>query len=265
MKQYIDLLKQVLLEGESRTDRTGTGTLSLFGTQTRYDLREGFPLITTRSINFDVVVKELFWFLRGETNINTLDCKIWNEWADQDGNLGPIYGHQWRHGEVDQIAKLVQGLEYDPFSRRHIVSAWNVGDVDKMKLPPCHTMFQVYVNKSGEMDLQLYQRSADLAIGVPFNIASYSLLLTLLARALDKKPRYFIHTIGDAHIYKNHVEGVVEQIRRGPRPLPQITTRPLYKITVDNFCVPSFWTRDNVQVEIWDYKPWPEIKYPVAV
>ena len=272
MKQYLDLLKQVLFEGEERSDRTGVGTLSVFGTQTRYDLREGFPLITTREIDMSVVVKELFWFLRGETNTKTLGAKIWDEWADKDGELGPIYGQQWREwreagnlGGIDQISRLVDGLINDPYSRRHIVSAWNVSDLDAMKLQPCHVMFQVYVSREG-MDLHLYQRSADLAIGVPFNIASYSLLLHMLARATGNRARYLIHSIGDAHIYKNHVQGVIEQLMREPRPLPSVNVVLYDQIWTSRvFKDPAVWTPEKVDVRLTGYKPHPKIKFPIAV
>lgn len=276
MKQHLDLMKQVLLEGEKRTDRTGTGTLSIFGAQTRYDLREGFPLVTTREIDFEVVVKELFWFLRGETNIRTLGAKIWDAWAEPNGGLGPIYGAQWRRcpkstdsEHVDQIAELVKGIQNDPYSRRHIVSAWNPGDLHLMKLAPCHAMFQVYVSRSGYMDLQLYQRSADLPVGVPFNIASYSLLLELLARSLGYRARYFIHTFGDAHIYLNQIDGVLEQIRREPRPLPKLDLWWYPECsgsgTPNKWFHPEYWTIGNVDVHVKDYSPHLKIKFPVAV
>jgi len=251
MKQYLDQVSKILKEGEKRSDRTGVGTLSIFGMQTKYDLREGFPLVTTKKVNFSAVVKELLWFLRGETNINTLGCKIWDEWADESGELGPIYGKQWRawqdrsvddigwmHEEQnDQIGELIERLKTDPMSRRHIVSAWNVNDLSEMALAPCHTMFQCYASEipnwvSGPkyyLDLQLYQRSADMALGVPFNIASYALLLTLLAREVNMVPRFFIHTTGDAHIYLNHIDGLTQQIEREPLLLPkiEIANKPL--------------------------------------
>lgn len=282
MIEYKKLVEYVLNNGARRGDRTGTGTISVFGAQTRYDLREGFPLVTLKKTNFESIVKELLWFLRGETNIKTLGCGIWNEWADEDGELGPVYGKQWREfnehsceycdrGQpnyydilsrkfdppcavcknigfvsVDQIANLIQGLREKPLSRRHIVTAWNPAEVDQMALPPCHTMFQMYaseiprediggkigfssqyfnINGSSRyyLDLQLYQRSADLALGVPFNIASYSLLLMLIAREVNMIPRFFIHTIGDAHIYENHIEGVKEMLSREPLSLPTVT------------------------------------------
>ena len=214
MKEYLNLIEHVLENGEEKTDRTGTGTLSTFGTQSRYDLREGFPLVTTKKVYFDSLLKELLWFIRGATNINdNLNTKIWDAWANKDGELGPIYGYQWRYWEkfepntegnlekshIDQLTQLIDGLKNNPDSRRHIVTAWNVADIDRMALPPCHTFFQCYVC-NGHLDLQLYQRSADVAVGVPFNIASYALLCMMIAQECNLKPRYFIHSIGDAFI-----------------------------------------------------------------
>jgi thymidylate synthase len=231
MRPYLDLLRHVLECGDRRADRTGTGTLSVFGAQTRYDLREGFPLVTTKKVLFPAVVRELLWFLRGSTNIRddlTQHTPIWDAWADAEGELGPIYGYQWRHwgardGDpgVDQIRDAIATIKRDPSSRRIIVSAWNVGDLPKMKLPPCHALFQFHVH-AGQLDCQLYQRSADLALGVPFNIASYALLTAMVARECGLAPRYFIHTLGDAHIYLNHVEGVKQQLERTPFPLPRL-------------------------------------------
>ena len=213
MRPYLDLLRTVLKDGERRTDRTGTGTISLFGAQTRYDLREGFPLVTTKKVLFPAVVRELLWFLRGSTNINDdlhAHTPIWDAWADENGELGPIYGYQWRNWGgtgIDQITDAIETIKRDPTSRRIIVSAWNVADLPRMKLPPCHAFFQFYV--AGDfLDVQLYQRSADLALGVPFNIASYALLLEMVAKETHKKARHLVHTLGDAHIYLNHVEGV---------------------------------------------------------
>src|SRR5687767_3287746 len=210
MRPYLDLLRMVLKDGERRTDRTGTGTLSVFGAQTRYDLREGFPLVTTKKVLFPAVVRELLWFLRGSTNINDdlrQHTPIWDAWADENGELGPIYGYQWRNWGgmgIDQITDAIETIKRDPTSRRIIVSAWNVGDLPRMKLPPCHAFFQFYC--AGDfLDVQLYQRSADLALGVPFNIASYALLLEMVAKETKKRARYFVHTLGDAHIYLNHV------------------------------------------------------------
>jgi thymidylate synthase len=234
MRAYLDLLRTVLTEGERRTDRTGTGTLSVFGTQTRYDLRDGFPLVTTKKVLFPAVVRELLWFLRGSTNIHDdlhQHTPIWDAWADERGELGPIYGFQWRNWGapagaapgtgVDQISAAIDTIQRDPTSRRIVVSAWNVGDLPRMRLPPCHVFFQFYV--AGDwLDLQLYQRSADLALGVPFNIASYALLLAMVAQETRKQPRYFIHTLGDAHIYMNHVEGVKQQLERAPLPPPRL-------------------------------------------
>ena len=232
MRPYLDLLRHVLEHGERRTDRTGTGTISLFGAQTRYDLRDGFPLVTTKKLLFPAVVRELLWFLRGSTNIQddlTQHTPIWDAWATPSGELGPIYGHQWRHwgvapgepGGVDQITEAITAIKHDPTSRRIIVSAWNVSDLPAMKLPPCHALFQFYV-QDHYLDCQLYQRSADLALGVPFNIASYALLTAMIAKECRLEPRHFIHTLGDAHIYLNHVEGVKQQLERTPFALPRL-------------------------------------------
>ncbi|MFQ5587696.1 MAG: thymidylate synthase, partial [Nitrospiria bacterium] len=239
MKQYLDLVRQILEHGEKKSDRTGTGTLSIFGCQSRYDLRDGFPLLTTKKVLFPAVVRELLWFLKGSTNINE-DLKthtpIWNAWADEAGELGPIYGYQWRKWEkfiwdektqgyqkthVDQIQNAIEQIKTRPDSRRIIVSAWNVADIDQMALPPCHAFFQFYVI-GGRLDCQLYQRSADVALGVPFNIASYALLLTLVAQECGLRPGVFTHTLGDAHIYENHIEGLQTQLKRTPKTLPEI-------------------------------------------
>jgi thymidylate synthase len=237
MKPYLDLIRHVLAHGERRADRTGTGTLSVFGAQTRYDLRDGFPICTTKKVLFPAVVRELLWFLRGSTNIRdglTQHTPIWDAWADADGELGPIYGYQWRHwgapyepgehrGGIDQIQVAIDQIKRDPTSRRIIVNAWNVADLPRMKLPPCHTMFQFYVGGDGKrLDLQLYQRSADLALGVPFNIPSYALLQAMIARACGLEPGVFVHTLGDAHIYLNHVENLKIQLEREPFPLPTL-------------------------------------------
>lgn len=228
MQSYDNLLNHIFEHGEERTDRTGTGTLTRFGAQMRFDLRLGFPVTTKKELNFGVVVKELCWFLRGETNIKTLGAKIWDQWAAEDGDIGPIYGKQWRAWKGsdgtkhDQIENLIQRITSDPFSRRHIVSAWNVGDLEHMALPPCHTMFQVYVSKDGHMDLHLYQRSGDMFLGVPFNIASYSLLLSAVAHATGYVPRYFVHSIGDAHIYMNHKDQVVQYLKQEELDAPQL-------------------------------------------
>jgi len=270
MKQYLDLLRQILTEGEEKEDRTGTGTLSIFGAQARYDLRQGFPLVTTKKVLFDAVVHELIWFIKGATNINddlTQYTPIWDAWADDAGNLGPIYGYQWRQWQaytkeengqiisrgIDQLTHVIQSIKTNPDSRRHIVSAWNVADIDAMALPPCHTFFQFYVC-NGFLDCQLYQRSADFALGVPFNIASYSLLLMMVAQECDLIPRYFIHTFGDAHIYKNHIDGVKQQLQRTPGPLPnvKISQKPFFELTFDD-------------IQLLNYEHQPFIKFPVAV
>ncbi len=230
MRQYLDLLEKIIAEGDHKNDRTGTGTLSIFGYQMRFDLQQGFPLMTTKKIHFKSVVHELLWFLKGETNIKYLrdnNIKIWDEWADENGDLGPIYGSQWRSWEVaggksiDQINCLIDNLKKDPDSRRHIVSAWNVGEIDKMKLPPCHILFQFYVS-NGKLSCQLYQRSADVFLGVPFNIASYALLIMMVADQLNLDYGEFVHTFGDVHIYDNHIEQCKEQINRQPKSLPQV-------------------------------------------
>jgi thymidylate synthase len=276
MRPYLELLRHVLDHGERRTDRTGTGTISVFGAQTRYDLREGFPLVTTKKVLFPAVVRELLWFLRGSTNIHddlAEHTPIWNAWADERGDLGPIYGAQWRswgaHGGggagggggsgegagsgVDQIRLAIETIRKDPTSRRIIVSAWNVADLPKMRLPPCHLLFQFYVQERW-LDCQLYQRSADLALGVPFNIASYALLLSMIAQECELSPRYFIHTLGDAHIYLNHVEGVRTQLAREPFPLPRLrlAKRPVLELRFED-------------IALEDYQHHPFIKLPVAV
>jgi thymidylate synthase len=265
MRAYLDLLRTVLEHGERRTDRTGTGTISMFGTQTRYDLREGFPLVTTKKVLFPAVVRELLWFLRGSTNIND-DLKqhtpIWDAWADENGELGPIYGYQWRHwgaspenpSGIDQIQQAIDLIKKDPTSRRIIVSAWNVADIPKMKLPPCHAFFQFYVNDKW-LDCQLYQRSADLALGVPFNIASYALLMAMIAQECGLTPRHFVHTLGDAHIYLNHVEGVKIQLSREPLPPPTLKLAPGKK-TLE-------FTFEDIALESYQHHPF--IKFPVAV
>jgi len=263
MRPYLDLLRHVLEHGERRTDRTGTGTISVFGTQTRYDLREGFPLLTTKKVLFPAVVRELVWFLRGSTNINDdlhAHTPIWDAWADEQGELGPIYGYQWRHwgkdethAGVDQIQQVIDTIKKDPMSRRIIVSAWNVTDIPKMRLPPCHALFQFYVNDRS-LDCQLYQRSADLALGVPFNIASYALLQAMIAQECELVPRHFVHTLGDAHIYLNHVEGVKTQLERTPMALPKLKLAP--KKVLD-------MTFEDVQLEGYQHHPF--IKFAVAV
>src|SRR5262245_13857226 len=259
MRPYLDLLRHVLEHGERRTDRTGTGTLSVFGAQSRYDLREGFPLVTTKKVLFPAVVRELLWFLRGSTNINddlAEHTPIWNAWADEKGELGPIYGYQWRNwgGQgIDQIRGAIDLIRRDPSSRRILVSAWNVADLPKMRLPPCHAFFQFYVQDRW-LDCQLYQRSGDLALGVPFNIASYALLQSMIAQECELSPRYFIHTLGDAHIYANHVEGVREQLAREPFPLPTLVLarRPALEMRFED-------------ISLEGYRHHPFIKFPVAV
>jgi thymidylate synthase len=262
MRPYLDLLRQVLEHGERRTDRTGTGTISMFGAQTRYDLRDGFPLVTTKKVLFPAVVRELLWFLRGSTNIHDdlhAHTPIWDAWADENGELGPIYGFQWRHwpdgtpNGIDQITDVIQQIKTNPSSRRLIVSAWNVADIPKMKLPPCHAFFQFYVHDTW-LDCQLYQRSADLALGVPFNIASYALLMSMIAQECKLQPRHFVHTLGDAHIYLNHVEGVKIQLSREPHPLPKLVlaNKPTLEMTFED-------------ISLEGYQHHAFIKFPVAV
>ena len=237
MKQYLDLLDTILKYGVKKTDRTGTGTISYFGYQMRFDLADGFPLLTTKKVHLKSIIYELLWFLAGDTNVKYLQdhgVRIWNEWADPNGDLGPIYGYQWRHWrtpdgkEIDQIANIVNALKNNPNSRRHIVSAWNPADVDDMALPPCHTMFQFYV-ADGRLSCQLYQRSGDSFLGVPFNIASYALLTMMMAQVCGYKPGVFVHTLGDAHIYLNHLEQVNTQLQRTPYPLPTMRINPNVK------------------------------------
>jgi len=270
MKQYLDLLQKVLDEGELREDRTGTGTKSIFGYQMRFNLADGFPLVTTKKCHLRSIIHELLWFLKGETHIGYLkDQKvtIWDEWADSEGNLGPIYGYQWRHwgksqqssdetAGVDQISQVVEQIKTNPQSRRHIVSAWNVADISQMALPPCHVLFQFYVHADGRLSCQLYQRSADIFLGVPFNIASYSLLLMMVAQATDLKPGEFIHSFGDAHLYTNHVEQAKLQLSRDPKPLPTMKLNPERK-SIFEFGFDDF--------ELVGYEPHPSIKAPIAV
>jgi thymidylate synthase len=277
MKQYLELVQRVLDEGERRDDRTGTGTLSIFGAQTRYDLREGFPLLTTKKVLWTGVVRELLWFLRGSTNTRddlTQHTPIWDAWADENGDLGPVYGHQWRHwgspfrqhardkhavqGErvepgIDQIQAALELIKRDPTSRRIIVSAWNVADIPHMALPPCHALFQFYVNR-GRLDLQLYQRSADIALGVPFNIASYALLLSMMAQECDLTPGVLVHTLGDAHIYLNHVEGLKLQLTRSPLPPPkvEIAKKPMAELGFED-------------IRLVEYQHHPFIRFEVSV
>ncbi|MBL9163405.1 MAG: thymidylate synthase [Planctomycetaceae bacterium] len=264
MKQYLDLLNYILTSGVHKSDRTGTGTRSVFGYQMRFDLAAGFPLVTTKKVHVRSIIHELLWFLRGETNIQYLTengVSIWNEWADADGELGPVYGKQWRSwatpdgGSIDQMQSLVEQIKKNPDSRRLIVSAWNVADVARMALPPCHLLFQFYVAE-GRLSCQLYQRSADVFLGVPFNIASYALLTMMVAQATDLQPGDFVHTLGDAHLYDNHLEQARLQLSREPRPLPTMRLNPAVK---DLF---AFKFED---FELLDYDPHPHIKAPVAV
>ena len=264
MKQYLNLLQRILDEGAVKTDRTGTGTKSIFGHQMRFDLSDGFPLLTTKKLHLRSIIHELLWFLRGDTNIQYLhDNKvtIWDEWADENGELGPIYGHQWRSwpdydgGTIDQIANVVDLIKHHPDSRRMIVSAWNVAEVNQMALPPCHTLFQFYV-ADGRLSLQLYQRSADTFLGVPFNIASYALLLQMMAQVTGLKAGEFVHTTGDTHLYLNHLDQARLQLTREPRPLPRMVLNPDVK---DIF---SFRYED---FQLEGYDPWPHIKADVAV
>ncbi len=259
MTPYLDQIRHVLEHGETREDRTGTGTLSVFGMQTRYDLRKGFPLLTTKKVLFKAIVYELLWFLRGSTNINddlTQHTPIWDAWADENGDLGPIYGHQWRNWDgkgIDQIQNAIDTIKNNPNSRRILVSAWNVAEVEEMALPPCHTMFQFYVSGK-RLDCQLYQRSADLALGVPFNIASYALLTEMIAHECGLQAGFFIHTIGDAHIYLNHVEGLSRQLQRSPKPLPTLclADKPMDELAFDD-------------IQLQNYQHDPFIKFAVAV
>lgn len=264
MKQYIELVQRVLSEGTHKEDRTGTGTISVFGHQSRYDLSEGFPLVTTKKLHLKSIVYELLWFLKGDTNVKYLQengVRIWNEWADENGDLGHIYGYQWRSwpdyngGHIDQITEVVDTIKNNPDSRRIIVSAWNVADIPAMNLPPCHAFFQFYV-ADGKLSLQLYQRSADIFLGVPFNIASYALLLQMMAQVTGLRVGEFVHTLGDAHIYTNHIEQLKMQIEREPRALPQMVLNPDIKRIFD-------FEYDDFSLE--GYDPHPHIKGIVAV
>ncbi len=264
MKQYLELLQHVLDNGTTKEDRTGTGTRSIFGYQMRFDLSKGFPLLTTKKLHLKSIIYELLWFLKGDTNVKYLQdngVRIWNEWADENGELGPVYGHQWRSwpdykgGTIDQITNLINQIKNNPDSRRLIVSAWNVAEVDNMALPPCHTLFQFYVvNK--KLSLQLYQRSADIFLGVPFNIASYALLLMMVAQVTGLEVGEFVHTFGDAHIYSNHLEQVKEQLTRAPRSLPTM------KINTNVRSIFDFKFED---FQLENYNPHPHIKGVVAV
>ena len=264
MNQYLSLLEHVKQNGQKKEDRTGTGTMSVFGYQMRFNLNESFPLLTTKKVHLKSVIYELLWFLSGDTNIKFLKdngVSIWDEWADENGNLGPVYGHQWRSWptsegkEIDQISNLINQIKKTPDSRRLIVSAWNVGEINKMKLPPCHCFFQFYV-ADGRLSCQLYQRSADIFLGVPFNIASYALLTQMIAHVCGLECGEFIHTLGDAHIYTNHIDQVNEQLRRKPKKLPQIKINPSVKNIFD-------FKYEDFSLE--GYDPYPLIKAPVAV
>jgi thymidylate synthase len=266
MRQYLDLLRTILEKGEEKPDRTGTGTQSLFGYQMRFDLRKGFPLVTTKKLHTKSIVEELLWFLRGETNVKSLNNRgvtIWDEWADKNGDLGPIYGYQWRSWPtpdgktIDQLKQVIDAIKINPYSRRHIVSAWNVADLPKMKLEPCHVLFQFNATDT-YLDCQLYQRSADVFLGVPFNIASYALLTMMIAQETGKQARDFIHTLGDVHIYKNHRDQVHLQLTRDPRPLPtiKIPSGSLDEIAYN--CIYEDFILEN-------YDPHPHIRAPIAV
>ena len=264
MKQYLDLLNKVLREGVEKSDRTGTGTKSIFGYQMRFDLSAGFPLLTTKKLHLKSIIYELLWFLRGDQNIAYLHdhgVSIWDEWADEQGNLGPIYGVQWRSwprydkGSIDQIKSVIEEIKRQPDSRRMLVSAWNVAQLNEMRLPPCHILMQFNV-AAGKLSLQLYQRSADLFLGVPFNIASYSLLLMMISQVVGLQPGTFVHTLGDAHLYLNHIEQAKLQLEREPRPLPQMKINPEVK-DIDAFRYEDF--------RLEDYNPYPHIKASVAI
>lgn len=264
VRQYLDLMQHILDRGRPRTDRTGTGTLSVFGYQMRFDLAQGFPLTTTKRLHLKSIIYELLWFLRGDSNVRYLQehgVRIWDEWADAAGELGPVYGRQWRSwrtadgGAVDQIGQVVAQIKHNPDSRRLIVSAWNVGEIEQMALPPCHVLFQFYV-ADGALSCQLYQRSADVFLGVPFNIASYALLTMMVAQVCGLRPGEFIHTLGDAHLYLNHLEQARLQLGRSPRPLPQMRINP---------AVPSIFDYRYEDFELVGYDPHPHIPAPVAV
>ncbi len=270
MQTYLNLLRDVLENGETRSDRTGTGTIAVFGRQARYDLREGFPCLTTKKLHLRSIIHELLWFIQGNTNIAYLKengVSIWDEWADEQGDLGPVYGRQWRAWHcpdgrmIDQLARLIDDLKHKPASRRHIVSAWNVADVNQMALPPCHCLFQFFVHEPRDggkpgLSCQLYQRSADLFLGVPFNVASYALLTMMVAQVCDYEPRDFVHSFGDLHLYQNHLAQAKEQIAREPRPLPTMWIDPTVK-EIDAFRFEHF--------RLDDYNPHPAIKAPISV
>lgn len=262
MKQYLDLLNHVIKSGIEKKDRTGTGTISVFGYQMRFDLADGFPLLTTKKLHLKSIIHELLWFITGDTNIGYLSengVKIWDAWADAQGNLGPVYGNQWRSWEandgrkIDQLSEVIESIRNSPDSRRHIVSAWNVGDLDKMALPPCHLLFQFYV-AGGRLSCQLYQRSADIFLGVPFNIASYALLTMMVAQVTGLKPGDFVHTLGDAHIYLNHIEQVKLQLSREPYKLPEMVLNPgvsdIFKFRFDDFSLEGYTSHPHIKGEI---------------
>ena len=265
MQEYLRLLRKVLDHGSFRADRTGTGAYSVFGEQSRYDLSQGFPVVTTKKLHLRSIIHELLWFIKGDTNVQYLrenKVTIWDEWADENGDLGPVYGAQWRGWKgcdgaepIDQLAALIDGIKNKPFSRRHIVSAWNVAHIDDMALPPCHCLFQFFVG-DGKLSCQLYQRSADLFLGVPFNIASYALLTMMIAQVCDLQPGDFVHTFGDLHLYANHLDQAREQLSREPRALPVMKINPAVK-DIDGFKYEDF--------TLEGYDPWPAIKAPIAV
>jgi len=261
MQQYLNLLDDVLKNGTKKEDRTGTGTISVFGRQMRFDLQEGFPLLTTKKMHLKSIIHELLWFIKGDTNVKYLQengVRIWNEWADENGNLGPIYGYQWRSwtakdNNIDQLKAVIQSIKSNPDSRRHIVSAWNVGDIDRMNLPPCHILFQFYV-ADGKLSCQLYQRSADIFLGVPFNIASYALLLLMVARETGLEPGEFVHTLGDAHIYTNHLEQVKLQLTRKPNHSPKMQLNPeiksLFDFKFEDFTLSEYEAHPGIKAAI---------------
>lgn len=264
MRAYLDLVQRILDDGTEKSDRTGTGTLSVFGHQLRFDLSEGFPLVTTKKVHLRSIVGELIWFISGDTNVRYLHenrISIWDEWADENGDLGPVYGHQWRSWpapdgrHIDQLARVIENLRRDPDSRRHLVSAWNVADLDEMALAPCHAFFQFYV-ADGKLSCQLYQRSGDVFLGVPFNIASYALLTHMVAQVTGLEVGDFVHTLGDAHLYLNHLDQAREQLTREPRPLPRLELDPSVR-SIEDFAIES--------VNVVGYDPHPAIKAPVAV
>ncbi len=264
MKQYLDLLQTVIDNGVKKEDRTGTGTISVFGHQMRFDLSQGFPMLTTKKLHLKSIVHELLWFLKGSTNVQYLQengVRIWNEWAKEDGELGPIYGYQWRSwpdykgGHIDQIQQVIESIKTNPNSRRHLVSAWNVGSIDDMQLPPCHILFQFYV-ANGKLSCQLYQRSADIFLGVPFNIASYALLTLMVAQVCGLEAGDFVHTLGDAHIYLNHLEQVNLQLTREPMPLPTLTINP-NRLDINDFVFDDFW--------LTNYQSHPHIKGDISI